>query len=85
MTAGFSMSPIDRLEVLGRLGFLVSVACGPSGRSPFQWSVTVRTREGRAFERPFAADSFAQAITIAELEIAKRGWLSEDGPCDRTT
>lgn len=67
-------SPADRLEVLGRAGFTVSICCGPSGLHACRWSVLVMNAHGEECEVPFAAKSFAHAIEIAELEIVKRGW-----------
>lgn len=66
--------PIQRLETLGRAGFTVSVCAGPSGAHRFRWSVLVGFPTGDAFARPYAADSFAHAVWIAEHEIEKRGW-----------
>ena len=69
-----SLDAVARMEALGRLGFTVSVCCGPSGATPFRWSVHVLSPAGLEFDRPFAARSFVQAIAIAEEEIARRGW-----------
>jgi hypothetical protein len=65
---------IDRMEALGRQGFTVSVCCGPSESDLFQWSIQVLSPHNEAFERPYLAQSFAHAITIAEVEITRRGW-----------
>ena len=67
--------PLERWESLGRAGFIVSVCAGPSGDHPFRWSVLVGFPNGEEFERPYAADSFAHAVWIAEHEIEKRGWM----------
>jgi hypothetical protein len=66
---------LERLEQLGRAGVTVSICCGPSGSSPFRWSVQAMSRSGEEFEQPFAANDFAHAVEIAELESTKRGWL----------
>lgn len=34
------------------------------------------SRIGDEFDRPFAANDFAHAVEIAELESVKRGWTS---------
>jgi hypothetical protein len=71
------MSPLIALrhvEALGRRGYTISIACGPSGAEPFRWSVLVQSPNGDEFDQPFAADSFAHAVMIAELEIVNRGW-----------
>jgi hypothetical protein len=31
--------------------------------------------DGRAFEEPYAATDFADAIAIAEREVTRRGWV----------
>jgi len=67
-------SAVDRMEALGRAGFTISVCCGPSGRTPFSWSVQVLSRAGEEFDRPFTAVDFDHAIAIAEREIELRGW-----------
>jgi hypothetical protein len=70
-------APVDaaaRMEAIGRSGLTISVCCGPSGREPFRWSVTVLAPDGREFEQPFAAHDFDHAVAIAEKEIAARGW-----------
>lgn len=64
---------LERLEALGRKGFVVSVCCGPIRRE-FGWSVQVLTPTGEEFSVPFMASSFAHAVEIAEVEIVKRGW-----------
>ncbi len=66
---------VRRLEALGRLECMVSVACGPSGGGPFGWSVLVAMPDGRAFEEPYAAIDFADAVAIAEREVTRRGWV----------
>jgi hypothetical protein len=65
---------LERLEQLGRAGVTVSICCGPSGSSPLRWSVLAMSR-GEEFEQPFAANDFAHAVEIAEVESTKRGWL----------
>lgn len=72
--AAIKPSPIARMETIGRVGFTISICCGPCGSTSFGWSVQVMTRDGREFDQPFAARDFAHAVEIAELEIAKRGW-----------
>jgi hypothetical protein len=62
------------MEAIGRAGLTISVCCGPCGDVPFRWTVQVLSRDGREFDRPFAADSFTHAIMIATAEITKRGW-----------
>lgn len=68
------MKPSEKMERLGRQGLTISVCCGPSLKKAFTWSVTVLNRRGQEFAQPFEAVSFAHAIEIAEIEIAKRGW-----------
>jgi hypothetical protein len=75
----WSSSSVAEFERLGRAGFTVSVCCGPSGpAAAFRWSVTVLAPNGAEFERPFAAESFNQAVAIAATEITKRGWRGRD-------
>jgi hypothetical protein len=68
------LDALARMEALGQAGFTVSVCCGPCGSAAFRWTVQVLSRAGDEFARPFAAESFAHAIEIADLEIAERGW-----------
>ena len=65
---------VERLEQIGRAGVTVSICCGPSGSSPCRWSVLALSATGEEFDQPFAANDFAHAVAIAELEITKRGW-----------
>lgn len=69
-----SQAAVLAMEALGRAGLVVSICCGPLGDTPFGWSVQVLSRDGQEFDRPFAADSFTHAITIAVTEITRRGW-----------
>jgi hypothetical protein len=69
-----SQQVIDQMEALGRQGFTIAVCCGPCGSDLFQWSVQVLSPHNEEFERPYLAHSFAHAITIAEVEITRRGW-----------
>jgi len=69
------MTALERWERLGRAGITVSICCGPSGAHPFRWTVQAMSRIGDEFDRPFAANDFAHAVEIAEIECAKRGWL----------
>jgi hypothetical protein len=64
---------IARWAALGQSGLVVSVACGLS-RGRFAWSVDVLTHDGRAFEMPIEARSFAAAVAIAETETLRHGW-----------
>ena len=73
MTGG---DAIARFEALGRAGCTVSIACGPCGLEPFRWTVQALSPNGEEFARPFAAQSFAHAVEIAEMEIYQRGWLA---------
>jgi len=66
--------PVAQLEQLGRAGVLVSIACGPCGYLPFAWSVSAMSRDGREFQQPYRADSFAHAVEIAHTEVTRRGW-----------
>jgi hypothetical protein len=72
------MDTLERMERIGRRGFVISVCCGPSGRHRFRWTVQVLAPNGDEFAQPFAADSFAQAVAIAESEIALRRWWTRD-------
>jgi hypothetical protein len=74
MQAAPSAAACLKKELLGRAGFTVSVCCGPCGASPFAWTVQVLSLDGREFDRPYAAHSFAHAIEIAVAEIHRRGW-----------
>jgi hypothetical protein len=72
----------ERMEALGRRGFIVSICCGPCGcpltghrRHVPQWTVNVLSPAGHEFDRPFGALSFDHAIEIAETEILRRGWM----------
>lgn len=65
---------VETMEAIGRAGLTISVCCGPSGAQPFRWSVQVMARNGREFDQPFAAETFAHAVAIAVTEIATRGW-----------
>jgi hypothetical protein len=59
-----------RLHMLGKRGFTVSICYGPCGPSrELLWSVDVLELW---LDKPFAARSFAQAVWIAETEIAER-------------
>lgn len=69
------IDPIERMAVLGRAGFVVSVCCGPCGHEVFRWTVQVMSPTGQEFDEPFAATSFQHAIEIAYLEVLKRGWV----------
>jgi hypothetical protein len=73
-----ALSPTWKLEQMGRAGFLVSICCGPSGDRAFTWSVCVMAPDGREFEMPMLALSFSHAIEIAQLEIQRRGWLTDE-------
>jgi len=64
---------VQRMEALGRVGFTVSICCGPSA-GQFRWSVQVLSLDGQEFDEPFAALDFAHCVEIAEREVAKRGW-----------
>jgi hypothetical protein len=66
---------LENWEILGRAGLTVSVACGPCGLNPFQWTVQVMNQHFDEFDRPFAAIDFPHAVAIAMVECAKRGWL----------
>lgn len=70
-------SAVTHLERLGRNGLTVSVCCGPCGAEDFRWSVNVLNRSMEEFDMPFAANSFAHAVEIAEIECRERGWVSE--------
>jgi len=75
MTLASALPPEWEWEALGRAGFLVSICCGPSGNMPFRWTVLVMARDRRSeFDRPYAAESFAHAVAIAQAEITRRGW-----------
>lgn len=74
------LSAVDAMERLGRLGFTVSVCCGPSGAAAFSWSVNVLSPAGEEFPQPFAALSFEHALAIAGEEILKRGWAPRMPP-----
>ena len=71
-TARQTADAVRQLETLGRLGCMVSVACGPSGGGPCGWSVLVAMPDGRVFEEPYAATDFADAVAIAEREVTRR-------------
>jgi len=66
---------VQRWQALTKHGLVVSIACGSSrdGGVPF-FTVIALSSTGDTFSRPFAADSFEQAVEIAEIECAKRGW-----------
>lgn len=70
-------NPVDRMEALGRAGLTVYIRCGPRGDVLFSWNVVVLSINGEEFDHPFAADSFEQAIQIAEAESIKRGWVTD--------
>jgi len=78
--------PATKMEALGRSGLIVSVCCGSCGAEPFRWTVQVLSpKHMEEFDKPFAANSFDQAIEIAEIECAARGWWSQpDGRIDVT-
>ena len=68
----------ERLEKLGRAGFTVSIAFGPAfypdGGRKITYSVDVVAPDGEGFERPYVAESFLNAVQIAEQQISERGW-----------
>jgi len=70
----------DRLETLGRAGFIISIAFGPAffpdGGKKVIYSVDVRAPDGQGFDQPYEARSFMHAVQIAEQEIKTRGWAS---------
>jgi len=64
-----------QLDRLVAAGLVVSFAYGQCGKRGVSWSVDVlnlNTAEG--FDSPYAADTFSQAIEIAVVESAVRGW-----------
>jgi hypothetical protein len=67
---------IRRWRALGEAGLIVSVVLGPMGGSGrLLFSVDVLTVTFESFPRPYAAETFEQAIEIAEKESRKRGWF----------
>jgi len=65
---------IEKLEALGRAGFVVSIAYGPCGGHGPEYSVDVMAPGCRMFERPYVARDFAHCLEIAEDQITQRGW-----------
>lgn len=66
---------LTRFETLGKQGFVVSIAYGECGNSGLLYSINVLTPSGDSFDKPYGANSFEQAIDIAEAEIKERGWM----------
>jgi len=74
---------ITIMEVLGEVGIVVSVSYGPMknpvGVYERRWSVQcLNTTNNAQFERPYAAESYRQAVAIAVNECKKRGWIPAD-------
>ena len=67
---------IEKMEKLGKEGFIISIAYGHCGNLGILYTVDVMSLSGEMFEKPIAANTFPQCIEIAEIEINKRGWLA---------
>lgn len=60
---------IERFERLGKKEFTISICYGPCGDCGLLYSVDILSPTGNVFENPIGANSFIQAIEIAEKEI----------------
>lgn len=68
----------DAIKEFGNKGIVISIAYGPMKDKGNMWSVNClddRTKD--SFKRPYTANSLDHCLEIANLEIAKRGWLEE--------
>jgi hypothetical protein len=66
---------IQRWQELGKAGVIVSIAYGPMPNGQLVFSVDAMCTNGDHFARPYAAETFEQAVEIAVREALKRGWL----------
>jgi len=65
---------VERWKVLGSAGITVSIVYGDMKGRGLSFSVLAAWGH-EMFDKPYAADSFDQAIEIAEKEARKRGWI----------
>jgi hypothetical protein len=54
---------------------IVSIAYGPMLKGHLLFSVDALCMNGEHFAAPYAAQTFEQAVEIAEKEAMERGWL----------
>ena len=65
----------ELLDQIASAGCVVSLAYGQCGNKGFMWSVDVlRISTGETFRKPYAAESFEDAVSIASIESLARGW-----------
>ena len=81
---------IRRLELMAAKGLVVSIACGPySGTQQYNdvpgaeagdllYSVDILWPGGEMFRKPYACETFAEAVTIAAAEVAAWEGLEND-------
>jgi hypothetical protein len=68
----------DAIKCFGDMGIVISIAYGPMKDNRNGWSVDCLCHKTKdSFERPFKANSLNHCLEIANIEIAKRGWLEE--------
>ena len=65
---------IERWKALGNAGITVSIVYGEMKGRGLSFSV-LAVKGDEFFKNPYRAESFEQAIEIAETESRKRGWI----------